>query len=165
MRTRAKLPGSNLQCASCHLRRTPECSQRIRLDSLVQIRDEILWILDTNRDPAAISHSLHGPFNPPRPQAQASWGLAQVPSILLPAFLVARNPPFPPPLTPPPSPLPPTPPPPPPPRPRRPSAGPRPFTSLPLLHPLCSFTLQQQVDEFCHTAGLRQAEAGGVALN
>ena len=35
---------------------------------------------------------------------------------------------------------------------------------LPLLHPLCSFTLQKQVDEFCHISGLRQAEAGGVAL-
>ena len=27
-----------------------------------------------------------------------------------------------------------------------------------------SFTFQKQVDEFCHSAGLRQAEAGGVAL-
>ena len=27
-----------------------------------------------------------------------------------------------------------------------------------------SFTLQKQVDEFCHSAGLRQAEAGGVAV-
>ena len=39
----------------------------------------------------------------------------------------------------------------------------RPLTpSLPLLH--LSFTLQKQVDAFCHSAGLRQAEAGGVAL-
>ena len=33
-----------------------------------------------------------------------------------------------------------------------------------LLHPLCSFTLKKQVDEFCHSAGLRQTAAGGVAL-
>ena len=37
---------------------------------------------------------------------------------------------------------------------------PRPLPpSLPLLHPLCSSTLQKQVDEFCHSAGLWQTEA------
>ena len=41
----------------------------------------------------------------------------------------------------------------------RPSAEPLPSLppSLPLLHPHCSFTLQKQIDEFCHSAGLQIA--------
>ena len=58
VRARAKLSGSNLQRASCRLRRPSGCSPGTCLDSLVQIRDEILWILDANRNPAAISHVL-----------------------------------------------------------------------------------------------------------